>query len=412
MTLRLTFALALLSSTLLAQGGPDPVETITAAEFLEHVTYLASDELAGRDTGSDGERLAREYAVKRFRDLGLQGGGVDGSFEQAFPCDGVTGTNVIAKLPGTTDECVVIGAHYDHVGMGHFGSTWGEKGAGHIHNGADDNASGTAAILEIAEAFAEGKVAPRRTILFMLFSGEERGLVGSKYFVENPTVPRESIAAMINLDMVGRGVGVGRFIVLGARTSPVFPELVDEVNARFGYDLDPLPFGFAPSDNNSFYEARIPVFFLTTGEHPQYHNPEDDVPLINEENGAATARFAFELGRRLADLEERPPFQMAELVPKGWIEGLQYLAKEALSGAHLGVTLGDGLTVASVVPGSAAEQAGIAAGDVLVSFDDVPLVSPDGLRSALRERSPGDHVTVVLHRGSTAVLLGVSLGKR
>ncbi|MBI4617810.1 MAG: M20/M25/M40 family metallo-hydrolase [Planctomycetes bacterium] len=407
----------------LAQDPVDPakaaLDSITADELVEHIRFLASDELEGRDSGSEGERKAREYAAERFRALALAPAGEEGGWFQPFQIEGTTAHNVAALLegadPARKDEVVVLGAHYDHVGLGFYGSTWGPAGSGKIHNGADDNASGTSAVLEIAEAFVEGKVRPGRSVLFLLFSGEERGLLGSQHFALHPTVDLPKVVAMVNLDMVGRGTGTGRFMVNGTRTSPGFPKLVRETNERFGYDLDELPFGFAPSDNTSFYRKEIPVLFLTTGSHPEYHNPDDDVELINGENCAATSRFAFELVRRIADAQKRPRFQWAELQPRSYLDALRWLADEALAPEAkpwLGVTLGGGLAVESVVPGSPAEKGGLTAGDVLVRIGDRELATGRDLRRAIEEKRPGDEVEIVVRRGGEERTLTVRLGEK
>ncbi len=400
--------------------GQDALETITADELLEHIQYLSDDALEGRDSGSEGERLAAAYIVEAFEALGLTPAGTDGTWFQPFEVDGLDARNVVGLLEGSDpelkDEVVVIGGHYDHVGHGHFGSRWGADGAGLIHNGADDNASGTAAVLEIAEAFVEGGLRPSRSLLFILFSGEERGLVGSQHFVAHPTV-EHTMVAMLNLDMVGRGEGVGRFMVNGTRTAREFPALVAELAETHGCEPSTLGFGVAPSDNTSFYRQRIPVLFLTTGTHPEYHGPDDDWPLINTANCEALTRYACALTMRLAE-GPRPRFQWAELKARSYLDGLRYLLREQLQGseeaqdAWLGVRVDDGLRLSEVVEGSPAAAAGLRTGDRLRTVDGAALEDFAGLRDAVRARAPGQLLLLGIEREGAELAVEVRLGAR
>lgn len=393
--------------------------SISADALLEHIRFLSDDALEGRDSGSAGERAAAAYIVEHFEAWGLLPAGEDGSWLQPFEVEGKTARNVVARLVGSDpdlrEEFVVIGAHYDHVGHGWYGSN---GGAGEIHNGADDNASGTAAVLEIAQAFVEADIRPQRSILFILFSGEERGLVGSQYFVDHPTVARENIVAMLNLDMVGRGTGVGNFSVMGSRTSPEFPGMVANIADELGYDISTLPFGIAPSDNTSFYRKRIPVLFLTTGTHPEYHTSDDEWPLINASNCEAVARFAFVSLHTLADAP-RPDFQWAELKARSYLDGLRYLLAERRKqqerenppAAYLGVRL-EGLRLREVLPGTAAAEAGLVVGDVLLAIDGVPLADGTELRARMGRFTPGDLLVLSVRRAAEELSFEVVLGAR
>ncbi len=311
----------------------------------------------------------------------------------------VTARNVIARLPGSdpalAHEVVVIGAHYDHVGRGHDGGSLA-RAVGEIHNGADDNASGTAGLLELAQRFAPER--PRRTLLFIGFSGEERGLLGSAHFVEHPTVPRESIVAMLNLDMIGR-LGAKPLEVGGVGTSPAFEALVEEVCRAEGLKVQLDPSGYGPSDHASFYAAEIPVLFFFTGLHEDYHRPSDDVERLDAAGAARVARVAAACARAIAD-GERPAYVAVrrERAPRVRV-GIRPAQGEDVKGVK----------VQDALPGGPAAKAGITAGDVIVKIGDTDV---DGLRSLLRAlgaRKPGEKVDVVVQRGDERVTLTLEL---
>ena len=271
-------ALAAFPAGLHAQFGTQqrPVETpapppITA---LDDIRYLSDDRLGGRMTGSPGADSAAAYLARRFEQVGLQpaAGGWFQSFTvakeapvaQSARVGGLVGRNVIGLLPGhdpnLRNETVVVGAHYDHLGLGGFGSLDPDS-AGRVHNGADDNASGSAMLIQIAERLAQ--TPPARTVLFIAFSGEELGLLGSAHYVKQPLYPLTTTMAMVNLDMVGR-LRNGRLIVYGARTAKEFPALLDSLNWHAGFDLKAQGDGYGPSDQSSFYGAGKPVLHLFT----------------------------------------------------------------------------------------------------------------------------------------------------
>ncbi len=225
--------------------------------------------------------------------------------------------NVIAMLPGAgqlADEYVVVGGHYDHVGMGGAGSL--APGTIAVHPGADDNASGTVSVLELArsltQAYAEADAdQPRRTLLFMAFTAEERGLLGSRHYVRYPRFDLASTVAMVNLDMVGR-MDQNRLTVYGTGTATEFPEMIERLNAKHGFDLEAIPAGQGPSDHASFFRERIPVFHFFTGLHSEYHRPSDSADRINIEGIARTVGLVQELVLELATAAERPTFQQVE----------------------------------------------------------------------------------------------------
>lgn len=216
--------------------------------------------------------------------------------------------NVIGVLEGRgpqAEQTVVVGAHYDHLGLGGRGSLapWTQE----IHNGADDNASGTAALLEIARRMAAGET-PSRRVLFIAFAGEERGLLGSAHYVENPIVPLDATVAMVNMDMIGR-LDNNKLTVYGTGTAKEFDALVDEQNETFGFELQKIKTGYGPSDHASFYRKQIPVFHFFTGQHSDYHRPSDDVENINLEGMGRVTDMITEIVQSIVEGETRPEFQ-------------------------------------------------------------------------------------------------------
>ncbi len=313
--------------------------------------------------------------------------------------------NVAAMLPGCDpvlrDEVVVVGAHYDHVGMGHFGSLDGA--AGQIHNGADDNASGTAALLEIAEALAGAPAPPRRSVLFLSFSGEELGLLGSAHYVEHPVVPLARTVTMVNLDMVGRYDPARKLEVGGVGTGAGLQALVEAANASYGLALAWDPQGVAPSDNTSFFRKRIPVLFFFTGLHPEYHTPRDTWDTVNADDGAKVTSLVLDVVKDLAGREARVAYTDPPKVER---------ARAAL---HLIPSRGTdtgGVVVAEVTEGGAAAKAGIRAGDTITALGMAVVKDFRDLAKALASHKPGDAVVVKVLRDGEELSVTVVLGAR
>jgi Zn-dependent M28 family amino/carboxypeptidase len=255
----------------------------------KHIKYLASDKMKGRGTGSKENEKAAQYVAKNFRKLGLQPKGVDGYYQpftgkvrRVVVNDSLRPTkNVIGFLDNGAAHTIVIGAHFDHLGMGKQGSSKAENPEGQIHNGADDNASGVAGLLELARYFSQNNVKESFNFLFVAFGAEELGLQGSRHFVNNPTLPLENIHFMLNMDMIGRydgnrGVGIG-----GYGTSDQWPDIFKGVKSDAKFFTDRA--GSGGSDHGSFYAKQIPVLFFHTGGHDDYHKPGDDFEKIDLE---------------------------------------------------------------------------------------------------------------------------------
>jgi Peptidase family M28/PDZ domain/PA domain len=318
--------------------------------------------------------------------------------------------NVVGFLPGRgdlSDEFVVVGAHYDHVGMGGPGSL--APGTIAVHNGADDNSSGTTTMLEIARRLShDDKSQERRGVVFIAFSGEERGLLGSKHYVRNPRWALENTVAMVNLDMVGR-LTSNALTVYGTGTATGFDELIDRLNERTKFALDKQVAGYGPSDHQSFYEVGIPVFHFFTGLHNEYHRPSDDIELINFEGMQRIADMTSDLVLELATRPDRPELQKISAVAD---------VGRRNRGTSGRLTLGimmdansQSVLVQSVTPGSAAEKAGIQPGDGIGKMDDEVIRNSADLRNFMGRKKLGDTITVTVLRNGQEVPLQVKLGK-
>jgi len=324
--------------------------------------------------------------------------------------------NVLAMIPGATrpDEYVIVGAHYDHLGMGGEGSLAPDETA--VHNGADDNASGTAAVIEAAHRILEGP-RPDRSIIFMAFTGEERGLWGSANWVRNPTVPIEDVVAMLNLDMVGRVVN-DEVTVFGVGTAEEWDGILDAANAELD---DPLtlakaPDGYGPSDHSSFYGEGIPVLHFFSNTHADYHRPSDDWQLINVDGMERITDLTATVASRLA---EGGP-DMVALTPVQQEQQPMDLASSSSSsgyGPYLG-TIPDmtprdfGLRLTGVREGSPAAIAGLQAGDVVVEFDGNEVADIYAYTYALQAHEAGDEVEIVVERDGERVTVTAVLGDR
>lgn len=283
----------------------------------EDVAVLASDEMGGRQTGTPGELLAAAYITERFSDIGLTPKGSEGNFTQTFSFtpsanpheqseftniqeDGsVTGTNVIGYINNNAATTVIIGAHYDHLGMGGEGSLDREKPA--IHNGADDNASGIAILLALADKLKnQSPTITQNNYLFMAFSGEEMGLLGSNYFVKTPTIDTKKVSYMINMDMVGRLNKEQTLAVYGVGTSSLFKQTLFANNNQ-GLTINEHASGVGPSDHTSFYLADIPVLHFFTGQHADYHKPSDDPEKLNYEGMELISNYILNVVTDLDD---------------------------------------------------------------------------------------------------------------
>jgi hypothetical protein len=346
--------------------------SITTDEVKRHVDALADDTFEGREAGSRGGRAAATYIVRLLRGFGLHGAGPKDSFYQNFRNYHNILTLVEGRDPELKDQVVLISAHYDHVGYGSALNSFGPIGK--IHNGADDNASGVAALLEVAEAVSKLPEPPRRSILIAFWDGEEKGLLGSEYWVTHPTISLSRIRLMINADMVGR-LRDSKVEVFGTRTSTGLRKLVSRQNEvpqltiDFNWQMKP------DSDHHSFFQRNVPIVMMHTGMHNDYHRPSDDADKINTAGLKQIAQLMFGVLVELADAptlgefrtrsrqESRSDQQRSEVaaVPPPGRLGLRW-------DGDLAAKTGE-IVVASVAHGSAAERAGLRRGDKVLAFD-------------------------------------------
>ena len=320
-----------------------------------------------------------------------------------------TVNNVLAWLPGQTDEYVIIGAHYDHLGRGNFDSLAPSQ-IGQIHPGADDNASGTAGVLELARLLAPQRGQLKRSILFMDFAGEELGLLGSAAWVKNPTRPLEKAVAMINMDMIGR-IKDDKVYIGGVGTGSTFKSVLERAQTDAPFKIEYSAGGYASSDHTSFVAKKIPVLFFFSGLHSDYHKPSDTWDKINAPSAARLLDLVGNVAVQLANADQAPAFQVvAEEKPASGGGGGGY-------GPYFG-SIPDfgqnenGVKFSDVKPNSPAAKAGFKAGDVLVQFGDKPIKNLYDFTDALRRSKVGDVVDVSVMRDGKPVTAKVTLEQR
>lgn len=320
--------------------------------------------------------------------------------------------NVIALLEGNDpvlkDEVVVVGAHYDHLGMGGRGSLASTKEP-QIHNGADDNASGTSGLLELAEFFASKKSELKRSILFIAFSGEELGLLGSKFFVENPTIPLDKIVAMINMDMIGR-LTENKLTIYGTGTSPRWKQLLNRLNSDSTFKYNFIDGGFGPSDHSSFYGKNIPVLFFFTGTHQDYHKPSDDFDKINYKGMESILNLVSNV---LTDITTTPDkIEFTKVQGESQQQGRRMNVRVYIGTIPDYSEQVEGFKISGVNDGSPAEKAGLKAGDIIIKFGDKPVKNIYDYMYAMQGYKPGDVVDVIVLREGQELKLSITLGSR
>ena len=320
-----------------------------------------------------------------------------------------TVNNVLAWLPGQSDDYVIIGAHYDHLGRGNFDSLAPSQ-IGQIHPGADDNASGTAGVLELARLLAPQRGQFKRSILFMNFAGEELGLLGSAAWVKNPTRPLDKAVAMINMDMIGR-IKDDKVYIGGVGTGSTFRSMLEQAQKEAPFKIEYSAGGYASSDHTSFVAKKIPVLFFFSGLHADYHKPSDTWDKINAPSAARLLDLVGNVAVQLANGEQPPAFQVvAEEKPATGGGGGGY-------GPYFG-SIPDfgqnenGVKFSDVKPNSPAAKAGFKAGDVLIGFGDKPIKNLYDFTDALRRSKVGDVVDVTVMRDGKPVTAKVTLEQR
>ncbi|MCA9014747.1 MAG: M20/M25/M40 family metallo-hydrolase [Planctomycetaceae bacterium] len=361
--------------------------SITVDELKTHIEFLASDSLEGREAGSQGGQAAGTYIRSVLQKNGIQPGLEEEGYFQEF--DGGF-RNIIGIIPGNDPELkkeyVVIGAHYDHVGYGKPSNSRG--GIGQIHNGADDNASGTAALLEAIEALAQHKTLPRRSLMFVFWDAEEMGLLGSKYWVNHPTVPLDKIAIYLNLDMVGRLNGKP-LNLFGSRSSYGLRSCTVKCNHREAGVKIRFDSAIRPdSDHWPFYQKGVPFLMLHTGKHEEYHRPEDDAHKIDYAGARKCAQFLTQLALDFSLQTEKPEYRNAN---QDILAGIDQQARiDTPEPPRLGVAWNaekyeqGNLLITQVLANTAADKAGLKVGDEIVKVDGKSPVIAPGFAALIR----------------------------
>lgn len=383
-------------------------EYVPENKIEEDAVFLSDDKLEGRQTGSDGEKAAADYIASRFKSLDVEPKGTDAYF-QSFTFkpktnphqkvnytvkegdSTITGINVVGFIDNESENTVVIGAHYDHLGYGAEGSL--HRGEKAIHNGADDNASGVAVMLNLA-----GKLKNKNTsnnYLFIAFSGEEMGLLGSNYYVKNATIDTEKINYMINMDMVGRLKADSTLAVYGVGTSPILKQTLNAHNENF--KLIQKESGTGPSDHMSFYNADIPVLHFFTGQHEDYHKPSDDFDKLNYAGMQTISNYIFNV---ISDLNDngKLPFRKTKNDSES-----RTRFKVGLGVIPDYLYDGKGMRIDGISEDKPAQKAGLQKGDIVIKLGDSTIVDMMSYMRTLSTFEEGDTTKVVVDRNGEEV---------
>jgi hypothetical protein len=389
---------------------PDP----SLRQVQVDVVYLSSDLLEGREAGTVGERMAADYIAARFAEIGLEPAGPKGSWYNDFNFKYQTnvhgggvaevrqGINVVGYIDHKAKSTVVIGAHYDHLGYGAFGSR--HTGEPAIHNGADDNASGVAGLLRLAEKLKSNPNARNNNYLFVAFSAEELGLIGSKVFASDSLLfDRKRTNYMLNMDMIGRLNDERVLAVNGAATSPLWKDALQAIHTN-GIVVKTSDSGVGPSDHTSFYLQDLPVLHFFTGQHEDYHKPEDDAARINFKGIHDITDLMIRLIEYL-DSKGKLPFTKTQDEEQG--------RRAATFKVSLGVMPdyvydGEGMRVDGVTDGRPAQIAGIKKGDILLAIGEFPIKDIYDYMEGLSKFQKGDKSTVKIRRSEQVIELPVA----
>ena len=386
---------------------------VDVSDVAGHIQVLADDAFEGREGGHRGGRAASRYIEQEIVPLGLTPAGAGKSYFQSFPTRFGTLRNVLAMIPGSDpvlqNDVIVVGAHYDHVGYGNKRNSFGPFG--YVHNGADDNASGVAGLIKIAETLAELSNPCRRTILFAFWDGEEQGLLGSKYFIKNQPdcIKDKKIIFSINLDMIGR-LRRRQLNVFGARSATNLETLVTRANNRSKKELLELIFNWditSDSDHYPFLKAKVPTLMLHTGLHPDYHRPSDDAHLINIEGIEPVLVVTLHVLLQVANNVDNV-FSFRETAFHESNTSRKKLEEKAFlpigSRGRWGIGIRDdpanpaAPVVVAIRKGSPAERGGLKIKDRIYEIDGMPIINQKNLMGRLSGVSHDESVSVLVSR--------------
>ncbi len=385
----------------------DVAENVSKQNLKKHISYLSSDDLQGRLTGSEGEKKAAKYIAKELKRAKVKT--TIQPFEYSVklnPHDETSskpmrGNNVVGFLDNGAKKTVVIGAHYDHIGLNEHNNSTLPNSKGQIHNGADDNASGVSAVLELARMFGKNRKKENVNFVFALFSGEEDGLIGSKHLAEHLLKDRKDIKAMINLDMVGRLNKDKELTVGGIGTSPVFGDMIKKYKPA-GYNLAIDSSGVGSSDHTSFYLKDIPVLFFFTGTHGDYHKPSDDEELINYGGVKTITNYVYGIANEISKTENLPftktKMTQSRVVPK---------YKVSLGVMPSYADSSDGLRIDGVTDNRPAAAAGVQQGDILMAIGKCEVKEVYSYMECLSKFNAGDETTITIRRNGEEKVLNV-----
>lgn len=382
---------------------------IDLADLKRHIGTLASDALEGREAGSRGSKAALAYLRSELKSI-RQAGRLPTEQTQEFGRDY---QNLLLVVPGTDErlknEVVIVGAHYDHVGYGNASNSHGPFGQ--IHNGADDNASGTSALLEVVQAFASLDAAPARTMMFAFWDAEEVGLLGSKHWVASPTLPLKDVRFVLNLDMLGR-LREGRVVTLGWRSAPGLRSMLASQNAGNQLRLAFQPRVTADSDHYPFYSHRIPVIHLDTDKHDDYHRPSDDPDRIVWDGLLTLTKFAYRVALEAANRPELPGFRNEAFSeqPPSWMARQNPVIPQVRFGVNWDSEMAKQniARIANITADSPAARAGLQIGDRVIRVGPWEGGSIDDLRTTLQIVKNPVEVRVIRNGAETPLELSVN----
>ena len=382
-----------------------------ADSIQKHINYLASDNLEGRGTGTKGEELAAQYIIDQFYKYKLKPGAGESSWKQEFEFKaGTHGTgragkanNVIGFLDNEAPYTIVIGAHYDHLGKGEDGHSLDGHAEGKIHNGADDNASGTAGVIELARFFATNKEKEKFNFLFICFSGEELGLLGSEYFANHPSIKLETVTCMMNMDMVGRLKKDKPVLeVSGIGTAPEWKAMLSRFISQ-AMDIQMDSAGVGPSDHTSFYNKGIPVLHFFTGTHADYHKPSDDTDKINATGEEAVLLV---IAGVIAQLPSDRKLEFLKTRNPSMNNTTSFKVTLGIMPSYAGGT--EGLKVEAVLDNKPAMKAGMKDGDIIIKMGNQEIKDIQDYMKALGKFEKGQTAPVSVKRGDEILILDVT----